>query len=91
MGSQVGQPNRSTKEEDAQMTHAERMLQTNPSGAMVGAGTLVECIEACFDCAQACMACADACFGEEGHAQHIAHGLAVSITAPASPAAPPPE
>ncbi|MCV4600674.1 hypothetical protein OFC63_32110, partial [Escherichia coli] len=36
-----------------------------PSQAPVDAGTLVECIEACYDCAQACTACADACLGEE--------------------------
>ena len=47
------------------MTHARRMLETNPSGAAVDAAALVECIEACFDCAQACTACADACLGED--------------------------
>ena len=47
------------------MTHAQQMVQTNPSQAPVDAGTLVECIEACFDCAQACTACADACLGED--------------------------
>ena len=47
------------------MTHAQQMLQTNPSSAAVDAGTLVECIEACFDCAQSCTACADACLGED--------------------------
>lgn len=31
------------------MTHAQRMIETNPSGAAVDASTLVECIEACFD------------------------------------------
>jgi|SRR5215210_5967745 len=46
------------------MTHAQQMVQTNPSQALVDAGVLVECIEACFDCAQACTACADACLGE---------------------------
>ncbi len=39
------------------MTHAHRMVETNPSGPAVDAGALVECIEACFDCAQACTAC----------------------------------
>ena len=47
------------------MSYAQKMIQTNPSGAAVDAATLVECIEACFDCAQACTACADACLGEE--------------------------
>src|SRR5919112_5996820 len=47
------------------MTHAQQMLQTNPSSAAVEAGALVECIEACFDCAQSCTACADACLGED--------------------------
>ena len=47
------------------MTHAQQMVQTNPSQAVVGQNILVECIEACFDCAQACSACADACIGEE--------------------------
>jgi hypothetical protein len=47
------------------MTHAQRMVQTNPSAAAVDEAVLVECIEACFDCAQACTACADACLGEE--------------------------
>ncbi len=47
------------------MTHAQQMVQTNPSEAIVDQSTLVECIEACFDCGQACSACADACIGEE--------------------------
>ena len=47
------------------MTHARRMIETNPSGFAVDAEALVECIEACFDCAQACTACADACLGEQ--------------------------
>ncbi len=47
------------------MTHAQQMVQTNPSQTIVDQSTLVECIEACFDCAQACSACADACIGEE--------------------------
>ena len=47
------------------MIHAEQMLQTNPSSAVVDAPTLVECIEAYFDCAQSCTACADACLGED--------------------------
>ncbi len=41
------------------------MIETNPSGGMVDAATLAECIEACFDCAQSCTACSDACLGEE--------------------------
>ena len=47
------------------MTHAQQMVQTNPSQAVVDESTLVECIEACFDCAQSCTSCADACLGEE--------------------------
>jgi hypothetical protein len=47
------------------VTHAQQMVQTHPSGAVVDAATLVECIEACVDCAQACTACADACLGEQ--------------------------
>lgn len=47
------------------MTHAQQMVQTNPSQPLVDQAALVECIEACFDCAQACTACADACLGEE--------------------------
>jgi hypothetical protein len=47
------------------VTHAQQMLQTNPSSAAVDASALVECIEACFDCAQSCTACADACLGED--------------------------
>ena len=43
------------------MTHAQRMIETNPRGAAVDAQTLVECIEACFDCAQSCLDCADVC------------------------------
>jgi hypothetical protein len=47
------------------VTHAQQMLQTNPSSAAVDASTLMECMEACFDCAQSCTACADACLGED--------------------------
>ncbi len=47
------------------MTHAQRMIETNPSSAPVDALAFAECIEACFDCAQACTACADACLGEQ--------------------------
>ncbi len=47
------------------MTHVRKMIETNPSGAVVDAATLAESIEACFDCAQTCAACADACLGEE--------------------------
>ena len=47
------------------MSYAQKMLETNPSGAAVDAAALAECIEACFDCAQACTACADACLGED--------------------------
>jgi hypothetical protein len=47
------------------VTHAEQMLQTNPTSAAVDAYDLVQCIEACYDCAQSCTACADACLGED--------------------------
>jgi len=47
------------------VTHAQQMLQTNPSSAAVDTPTLVECIEACYDCAQSSTACADACLGED--------------------------
>lgn len=47
------------------MTNTRRMIQTNPSSALVDAAALVECIEACFECAQTCTACADACLGEK--------------------------
>jgi hypothetical protein len=30
------------------MTHAREMLDTHPGSAAMDAGTLVECIEACF-------------------------------------------
>jgi hypothetical protein len=53
------------------MTHAQRMIEANPSPAQVDAPTLAECIEACFDCAQTCTACADACLGEQ-HLNHLA-------------------
>ena len=42
------------------MTYDRQMIETNPSGTVVDAGALVECIEACFDCEQACSACAAA-------------------------------
>jgi uncharacterized protein DUF326 len=47
------------------MTHAEEMLQTHPTGAVVKSGALADCIEACSDCAQSCTACADADLGED--------------------------
>jgi hypothetical protein len=53
------------KERRRDVTHARRMIETNPSDPAAEAEALVECIEACFDCAQACTACADACLGEE--------------------------
>ena len=46
-------------------THAQQMVQTNPSQVPFDAAALTQCIEACFDCAQACTACADACLGEQ--------------------------
>ena len=54
-----------TKERRLNVTHVQRMVETNPSDHVVDTSTLVECIEACFDCAQACTACADACLGEQ--------------------------
>jgi hypothetical protein len=53
------------------MTHAEQMLRTHPTGAVVESGALVECIEACSDCAQSCTACADANLGEDDFAMLI--------------------
>ena len=66
-----------TKEEKI-VTHAQRMIETNPSGAAVDAQTLVECIEACFDCAQSCTACADACIGE-GDIQMLARCIRLCL------------
>jgi hypothetical protein len=60
------------------MTHAQQMVQTNPSSAAVDDSTLVECIEACFDCAQACTACADACIGE-GDLQMLARCIRLDL------------
>ena len=60
------------------MTHAQQMVQTNPSSAAVDGSTLVECIEACFDCAQACTACADACIGE-GDLQMLARCVRLDL------------
>ena len=60
------------------MTHAQQMVQTNPSQAPVDEATLVECIEACFDCAQACTACADACIGE-GDLQMLARCVRLDL------------
>ena len=36
------------------VTHAQRMIETNPSGAAVEVSTLVEYIEACRHCENAC-------------------------------------
>jgi hypothetical protein len=47
------------------MTHAEEILHTHPTGAVVESGALGDCIEACSDCAQSCTACADADLGED--------------------------
>ncbi len=63
------------------MTHARRMIETNPSQVPMDTEALVECIEACFDCAQACSACADACLGE-GDIQMLAAASASTSTAP---------
>ena len=38
---------------DGAMTHAQKMIETNPSGTAIDVAALVECIEACFDCPQA--------------------------------------
>jgi uncharacterized protein DUF326 len=56
---------RSKEWEGDTMTHAEEMLQTHPTGAVVKSGALADCIEACSDCAQSCTACADADLGED--------------------------
>ncbi len=53
------------------MIHAQRMIESHPSPAPVGAAMLAECVEACFDCARTCTACADACLGEQ-HPNHLA-------------------
>lgn len=47
------------------MTHAQQMINTHPTQAIVEATVLTRCIEACHDCAQSCTACADACLGEQ--------------------------
>lgn len=44
--------------------HTTKMIESNPTDAMVAKDRLAACIDACFDCAQACSACADACLGE---------------------------
>jgi hypothetical protein len=41
------------------MTHAQRMIEANPSPTPVDAA-LVECIEACFDCTGARRRCESA-------------------------------
>ena len=60
------------------MTHAQQMVQTNPSSAPADQGVLVECIEACLGCAQACTACADACIGE-GDLQMLARCIRLDL------------
>jgi hypothetical protein len=60
------------------MTHAERMIETNPSPAPVDSPTLAECIDACFDCDQTCTACADACLGE-GDLQMLARCIRLDL------------
>nr|WP_244532296.1 four-helix bundle copper-binding protein [Methylocapsa palsarum] len=45
--------------------HIQAMIDTHPSARASDIGSLVRCVEACFDCAQACAACADACLGED--------------------------
>lgn len=47
------------------MTHARDLLETHPRDVALDTGTLLACIEACFDCAQSCTSCADACLGED--------------------------
>lgn len=60
------------------MTHAQRMIETNPNPAAVDGPTLAECIDACFDCAQTCTACADACLGE-GDLQMLARCIRLDL------------
>lgn len=47
------------------MHRVAEMLQTNPSGSVVDAGTLNEVIEAVESCGETCEMCADACLGEQ--------------------------
>ncbi|CAN5610349.1 four-helix bundle copper-binding protein [soil metagenome] len=44
--------------------HTEAMIATHPHVHGKVDGSLVRCIERCFDCAQTCVSCADACLGE---------------------------
>jgi hypothetical protein len=60
------------------MTHAQRMIETNPSSAAVDGQILAECIDASFDCAQTCTACADACLGE-GDLQMLARCIRLDL------------
>jgi hypothetical protein len=60
------------------MTHAEQMIETNPSPTVVDAASLAECIDACFDCDQTCTACADACLGE-GDFQMLARCIRLDL------------
>jgi hypothetical protein len=41
------------------------MIATHPHVQGETAGTLLKCIEECYNCSQTCTACADACLGEE--------------------------
>ena len=47
------------------MRSTGQMISTHPAKPSEP-GSLVACIEACFDCEQACTTCADACLYEDG-------------------------
>ncbi len=44
---------------------ARAMAITHPDVGHCVQGSLIHCVEDCFDTAQTCIACADACLGEE--------------------------
>ena len=44
--------------------HTQAMIATHPHVHGKVDGSLVRCIDLCFDCAQTCVSCADACLGE---------------------------
>lgn len=54
------------------------MIETSTNEDPVIAGTLAECIDACFDCVQACTDCADACLGE-GYIQALGRCIRLDL------------
>jgi hypothetical protein len=46
------------------MSHAQRILETEPRTLGIEISILAAAIDECFDCAQSCTACADADLGE---------------------------